>query len=284
MKKALGLIETKGLVAAIAAADRALKSARIILEGKEITEPGYVTVRFTGELTEIQIAVASGSKAARETGELISCLVIADPDSQLSILLMDKKVNQNRDFIGSFPPAPLEIYNDNADLVSVETEKALPVMKKIAEKAGSRKSHNSFKSSEPINKKINLTDPLLVESSKDTLQTTDPNAFSITSPEEVFNSDEVKKKLPEKKRYSEHPKKNEVHDTIARLRMEALGKKPESSEPLIVKDTAGQDLSELNVHQLRKLARNTPDFPIFGRKISKANRDELLRLFNGIKN
>jgi hypothetical protein len=67
--------------------------------------------------------------------------------------------------------------------------------------------------------------------------------------------------------------------------MEALGKKPESRrESVTVSEAAGQDLVELNVHQLRKLARNTPDFPIFGRKISKANREELLKLFNGIKN
>ncbi len=65
--------------------------------------------------------------------------------------------------------------------------------------------------------------------------------------------------------------------------MEALGKNIESNtEAPVIKENNEEDLSVLNVHQLRKLARSTPDFPIFGRKISKANRDELLKLFNGI--
>ncbi len=161
MKTAIGLIETKGLVAAVAAADKALKSAKVILEGKEITEPGYVTIRFTGELNEIQIAVAAGTEAARDAGELVSSIVISDPDSQLSVLL---KNNNEKAFpakeIFTFP-APFLKEEDAGDFKIVK-----PVKEKVPKPVSSSSEktvQNQVKKSLPDKKKFTIPTPALSE-------------------------------------------------------------------------------------------------------------------------
>ena len=77
------------------------------------------------------------------------------------------------------------------------------------------------------------------------------------------------------------------NDTITRLREEALGlnKVPKKSKEKKVKveEKSNSDLKSLNVHQLRKIARSTKNFPIQGREISKANRNVLLKYFSELK-
>jgi microcompartment protein CcmL/EutN len=76
--KALGLIETQGLTAAIEAADAAVKSAYVVVTDIEITEPGLVTVKLRGGVADIQAAVEAGAAAARRVGEVVSAHVIAN--------------------------------------------------------------------------------------------------------------------------------------------------------------------------------------------------------------
>jgi microcompartment protein CcmL/EutN len=76
---ALGLVETRGLVAAIEAADAMLKAASVRLVGLETTVAALVTVQIEGETAAVQAAVDAGSRAAERVGELVSRHVIPRP-------------------------------------------------------------------------------------------------------------------------------------------------------------------------------------------------------------
>lgn len=80
---ALGLIETRGLVGAVEAADAMCKAARVTLLGKEISGGGLVTVMVRGEVGAVKAAVEAGASAARRVGELLSQHVIPRPAGDL---------------------------------------------------------------------------------------------------------------------------------------------------------------------------------------------------------
>jgi len=84
---ALGLIETKGLVGALEAADAMLKAARVELVGRERAEGGLITVKIKGDVAAVQAAVDAGAAAAQRVGELISSHVIPRPDDGTEILI-----------------------------------------------------------------------------------------------------------------------------------------------------------------------------------------------------
>ena len=87
MPKALGLVETRGLVAAIEAADAMVKAANVILVGREKTDPALITVKVVGETAAVRSAVDAGAAAAKRVGELISSHIIPQPDEQMVTLL-----------------------------------------------------------------------------------------------------------------------------------------------------------------------------------------------------
>ncbi|SVD10853.1 uncharacterized protein METZ01_LOCUS363707, partial [marine metagenome] len=70
--EALGMIETKGLVGSVAAADAMVKAAKVVLIGKEYIGAGFVTVMVRGELGAVKAATDAGAAAARRVGELVS--------------------------------------------------------------------------------------------------------------------------------------------------------------------------------------------------------------------
>ncbi len=80
---ALGLIETRGLVGAVEAADAMCKAARVQLIGKEISGGGLVTVMVRGEVGAVKASVEAGASAARRVGELLSQHVIPRPAADL---------------------------------------------------------------------------------------------------------------------------------------------------------------------------------------------------------
>jgi ethanolamine utilization protein EutM len=85
--KALGLIETVGLVGAIEACDAASKAADVIVSAAEIVDPALVTIKIFGELGAVQAAVGAGSAAAAKIGQLLSSHIIPNPDSELEIIM-----------------------------------------------------------------------------------------------------------------------------------------------------------------------------------------------------
>lgn len=83
MGEALGMIETRGLVALIEAADAAVKAAKVTLVGWEKIGSGYVTALFRGDVAAVRAATDAGAAAARRVGELISVHVIPRPHPSL---------------------------------------------------------------------------------------------------------------------------------------------------------------------------------------------------------
>ena len=84
---ALGLIETRGLVGSIEAADVMLKTANVRLLGKEIVRDGLVTVQIIGEVAAVKAAVEAGAIAAGRVGELVSQHVIPRPVDDVEAIL-----------------------------------------------------------------------------------------------------------------------------------------------------------------------------------------------------
>ncbi len=83
----LGMIETKGLIAAIEAADAMVKSANVQLVGKEQVGGGLVTVMVRGDVGAVKAATDAGAAAAEKVGELISVHVIARPHTEVDNIL-----------------------------------------------------------------------------------------------------------------------------------------------------------------------------------------------------
>jgi microcompartment protein CcmL/EutN len=83
MGEALGMIETRGLVALIEAADAMVKAAKVVLVGWEKIGSGYVTVMCRGDVAAVKAATDAGAASARRVGELIAVHVIPRPHSNL---------------------------------------------------------------------------------------------------------------------------------------------------------------------------------------------------------
>ena len=253
MPKALGLIETRGLIAAIEAADAMVKAANIKIVGKEVTNPALITIKIVGDVAAVKSAVDAGAAAAQKVGEVVSVHVIPQPDEQMLIL---------------FP----EIADEDT----------------------------------PIEKSIEVTSiELPVKNDETIISVKNENPASDPVPPISIAPKEKLVKPVSKLKYSEVEPKTEVqplgnlftaqNDTISRLRQEALGKVNASKKAIVkleqenidqIKEQKAaliganpEDIGSLNVHQLRRLARDTENFPIKGREISKANRQELLEFF-----
>ncbi len=91
----LGMIETKGLIGAIEAADAMVKSANVQLVGKEQVGGGLVTVMVRGDVGAVKAAPDAGAAAAEKVGELISVHVIARPHTEVDAILPHGRLSQN---------------------------------------------------------------------------------------------------------------------------------------------------------------------------------------------
>ncbi len=181
MELALGLIETKGLVGAIEAADAMTKTANVKLIGKEYAKGGLVTIKIMGETAAVKAAVDAGAAAAQRVGQLISVHVIPRPDEQTDLVIFDH--------------ATIDSEPDLKD----------SGIKKTSKRGRPKKS--------------------------------EPDLFSTVN---------------------------------------------DSQEEIDPKSLNYEELEAKTVEELRRLARRTKGFPIFGREISKANKATLLNLFKDL--
>lgn len=85
--EALGMIETKGLIALIEASDAMLKAANVQLVGWEKVGSGLVTVFVVGDVAAVKAAVDAGASAASKIGEVVSVQVIPRPHEELAAIL-----------------------------------------------------------------------------------------------------------------------------------------------------------------------------------------------------
>jgi ethanolamine utilization protein EutM len=79
---AIGLLETKGFIAAVAGTDAMVKAANIVVKGMEKIGSAYVTVKISGDVASVKAAIETGAEAASQFGEVISVHVIASPNPQ----------------------------------------------------------------------------------------------------------------------------------------------------------------------------------------------------------
>ena len=211
--RALGMVETRGLVASIEAADAMVKAARVKLIGKEKVQGGLITILVVGETAAVKSAVDAGAVAAQRVGELISTHIIPRPDDQIDEVVEGIKSSEEK---------------------SVEE---LPVQSK-------------------------------------------------KKPERIRRKAKIKEKEDEPEEKS--PSDDTTSSTLDRLKREALGEatnEVKEARPTTSRTESTysmQDLEVMNVHQLRRFARDFEEFPIKGREISRANRGELLDFFKAL--
>lgn len=84
---ALGMVETRGLIGSIEAADAMVKAANVALIGSEYTGGGYVTVMVRGDVGAVKAATDAGTAAAKRIGELVSSHVIPRPHEDVEMIL-----------------------------------------------------------------------------------------------------------------------------------------------------------------------------------------------------
>jgi microcompartment protein CcmL/EutN len=207
--RALGMVETRGLIASIEAADAMVKAAKVQLLGKEKVQAGLITILIAGETAAVKSAVDAGAAAAQRVGELVSTHIIPRPDDQIDIII-----------------------SMNSDLETIRSE---------------------------------------------------PKPRPEKKPERRKRQIQSEKKLEETEAMPEPSSSS----TIERLKEEALGitsviEKPNRTKPKSKSNLSMAELEVMNVHQLRRFARDFENFPIKGREISRANRGELLDYFKAL--
>jgi len=92
--EAMGLIETKGLVGSIEAADAMVKAANVKIISKEYAGGGMVMITVTGDVGAVKAAVDAGAAAAKRVGEVVSVHVIPRPHGELDKVVSGEKVRK----------------------------------------------------------------------------------------------------------------------------------------------------------------------------------------------
>ena len=119
--QALGLVETKGLVGAIEAADAGLKAANVELLGSERADAGLVTVMFGGDVAAVKAACDAGAAAAERVGQLVGVHVIPRPSPMLSAIETDESPGKRAPSDDAPRPLPDGAY----DLAALESAKVV---------------------------------------------------------------------------------------------------------------------------------------------------------------
>lgn len=134
--KALGMIETIGLVGAIEAADTALKTAEVEIVNRHIVKGGIVTVELSGDVGAIKVAVEAGAEAAKRLGVFVSSHVIARPDEMVSKMIEENSItavgNITEEITEVIEEKELEIEKEKAEIKEeTETEEIEIVEKSV---------------------------------------------------------------------------------------------------------------------------------------------------------
>ena len=124
VEQALGLVETKGLVGAIEAADAGLKAANVELLGSERADAGLVTVMFGGDVAAVKAACDAGAAAAERVGQLIGVHVIPRPSPMLAAIETDESPGKRPASDADAAPPP-RLPNSSWDIAALEGAKVV---------------------------------------------------------------------------------------------------------------------------------------------------------------
>jgi ethanolamine utilization protein EutM len=122
VEQALGLVETRGLVGAIEAADAGLKAANVTLLGSERADAGLVTVMFGGDVAAVKAACDAGAAAAERVGQLVGVHVIPRPSPMLAAIETDESPGKRADDDAASAP---QLPNGSWDIAALEGAKVV---------------------------------------------------------------------------------------------------------------------------------------------------------------
>ncbi|WP_434302887.1 BMC domain-containing protein [Clostridium botulinum] len=251
--QALGLIETKGLLAAVEAADTMVKSADVSIIEKTYVGGGLVTISVTGDVGAVKASIEAGVAAVKKLDEgfLVSEHVIPRPHEELESI------------IGPNTPPEDPSSNDNTENVedADDTE--------AVEKAENTKAVDSVEDTESVEVTKDIVDAKNVENTKKAETVKDVKAVDNT--EHVDTKNNIKE--------NQHGLDGDL-DKLHKLNLENLHK--EDVDNLIRQNGIEKTiliLAKLKVVKLRNLAREYKDLGIAGRTISKAGKNLLINKF-----
>ena len=289
MSNSIGLIESKGIVALIEAADVILKNSPVKILGIHKLDNGLVSLAVSGNSDYVRAAIESGVEAGRRVGEIYASSVVDNPGKELLEIFSEL-------FPGEEISQPLE---DKANVEKIKFVDETPKEKINLFKSGVQQAKTESKREK--SKPLQVTRITPIHKIKKLKEKTD-NQSSSKLDEAIEKKNEDAKKVVDEKDINKETTK--PLSTIERLRLEALGienknkksKEISVSSKKIIEDEKNEKstfknseadfelIKKMNVHKLRHYARKFPDFPIKGREISRANRDELVEWFKSIKN
>lgn len=362
MPLALGLVETKGLIAAIEAADAMAKASNVKLIGREKTNPALITLKIVGDVAAVKASVDAGAAAASRVGIVVSTHIIPQPDSSLAMFfpeidpdynntlqveetVLESETPKTEEESASFTEAQIDSVVDaalpeniteteNPELDSFENE-VIDETSDIQENASEAEDETEIvemdsdelagievseivdlPEAEVIDEDIPFDIPENEDNSEeeieeityipeesDLLEVVEP-PVEETEPEpeypELFAEDfqdedlftqairieskklELRNSNPYKDIQGED---TQAENSVIPDEVKEFIEEEVETEEILPEDAVRADLAQIeqmNVHELRRLARHTENFPIQGRDISKANRQELIYYFKNL--
>ncbi|GAE02594.1 microcompartment protein [Clostridium botulinum B str. Osaka05] len=256
--QALGLIETKGLLAAVEAADTMVKSADVSIIEKTYVGGGLVTISVTGDVGAVKASIEAGVAAVKKLDEgfLVSEHVIPRPHEELESI------------IGPNTPPEDPSSNDNTENVEDADDTDAVEKAEDTEKVENTKAVDSVKDTESVEVTKDIVDVKNVENTK---KAETVKAVDNTEPVDVDTKNNIKE--------NQHGLDGDL-DKLHKLNLENLNK--EDVDNLIRQNGIEKTiliLAKLKVVKLRNLAREYKDFGIAGRTISKAGKNLLINKF-----
>lgn len=285
MSTSFGLIESKGLVALVEAADVILKNSPVEILGVHKLNNGLTALAVSGDQDYVNAAVESAVDAGKRVGEINAFTVIDQPPKQVLKIFGDL-------FLASLETNELISDSNDETNLKVNRVSAFEIERQKIKNKGVQAVKGRVISKESV-KAINSEKETKKISSGKVVQEKSKAKEDLSSPQNILLQNDSENYTQES---------GLKLTTLERLRKEALGisaKKVynENAVPLasVKKINPKSDLSEsenlkvdfelidtMNVHKLRNYARKFSEFPIKGREISRANRDELIEHFNKI--
>ncbi|WP_312105626.1 BMC domain-containing protein [Lachnoclostridium sp.] len=256
--QALGFIETKGVLAAIEAADAMLKAANVSLIEKTKVGGGLVTVTVTGDVAAVKAAVDAGAAAVEriDGATLVTCHVIPRPHDELKDI-----------FDGGTPDEPKGKPVESEELIETNEEPDETV--ELVEQVNPKELEKQLDPKE-LEKQVNpKEEPEELEKEsvepKELVKSNEPN-IGIKEEPSLKGI-----KIPTEGSTEESSDKQEAVEPIKRVTVD-LWKQDGLKKTM-------KKLDDMKVTELRTLAREYPEFSIAGREISKANKAKLLKEF-----
>jgi ethanolamine utilization protein EutM len=285
MNYALGLVETKGLVAAIEAANAMVNTSNVTIEGKEVSSEGFVTVKVRGEITSVKTAVEIGAQAAYKIGEVISVHVIEEISEELKALFSETSEKKE----------DIEIKEEKITKPEVKAKKIRADKSKKEKEVIKEENYSLFDDSafvdDLFSPEIKNELPSDLENGNDAKTINDkknleePQKLFIEEKKEIVSAPQEKEIIIEQKTIIAKNEDNDRNKTLVVENKKEIEKSINTSldqekEKQLLSSQPDEEIHDeyekMNVHELRKLSRTVKDFPIQGRNISKANRKVLI--------